>query len=180
QLQDLAGRWEQLESTKASLQTRLASLAAEEQRLAHESTQRSAESLASYEAERQKLSEQASAMDGELTEINRQLERLRPFADARRGGRWWTLRWWRARLRGDVLAKERELHEARDRAAEQQRAIQDSLERLSAGYNATQQRLADERQRGTGEDLAGQRHAFAAEETQLADAAAGVPSAAQN
>jgi hypothetical protein len=47
----------------------------------------------------------AEKLQADLGAARRERETLRPLAEARKSGRWWTARWWRARFRSDLLPR---------------------------------------------------------------------------
>jgi hypothetical protein len=63
--------------------------------------QKSLELLQSQRIDQEK---QLAAAEAELAEIRQAMAALAPLAEAKRHGRWWTLAWWRASYRGQVLA----------------------------------------------------------------------------
>lgn len=64
--------------------------------------------------------EQRSLLEVDLEKSRLEFERLRPLAQARLHGRWWTLTWWRAIFQGDVQGKWSEA-QARFQSIEQAR-----------------------------------------------------------
>jgi hypothetical protein len=51
------------------------------------------------------LQAEADKAQAELPTVQGELERARPLAAARQGGRWWSLAWWKACLQGNVVER---------------------------------------------------------------------------
>jgi hypothetical protein len=64
----------------------------------------------------------------ELEDVDREIQKLRPWAEAKQQGRWWTLGWWRATFRGQVTARISELDGRRHALATRLLELQQSQE----------------------------------------------------
>jgi hypothetical protein len=121
QLLDLAESRERLEAQLADLRDRSAAVAGEVEQEASRILSAEQEAAAGplavdlsaclrshrarcrdLDTARAKLEQQALQGQQEATNLSAQVEALRPLAQAKRGGRWWSLAWWRATLRGGV------------------------------------------------------------------------------
>ncbi len=96
-----------------------------------------------------KAQEQAQATS-ELPLVNNALEELRPLAEAKQQGRWWTAAWWRATWRGHVVEKMAELasrRQALENVAQQQESNEQEcpceLDRLASAWQEQVELLAD-------------------------------------
>jgi hypothetical protein len=72
------------------------------------------EARARLEAEEAQLRADIEKLRAEERKLDEQIAPLRPMADALRRRRWWTAAWWRARFRGQLLARVEELEGGRE------------------------------------------------------------------
>ncbi len=86
----------------------------------------------------------------EYAALSDAIQRLRPLADAKRAGRWWTRAWWRAMWRGRISVKLADLEKRRcavDAALQaldhSQREIEEKRTHLEASVQASQQHVLD-------------------------------------
>jgi hypothetical protein len=77
------------------------------------------EALAAIKKEIKDHEDKRALLAAELAEVNRARDALRPLAEAKRRGQWWTRAWWRATWRGQVPAAMAEL-ESRQQAVDAQ------------------------------------------------------------
>jgi hypothetical protein len=64
-----------------------------------------AEKRRDLQTARAKAEQQQAVRQREVAELTAKLDAVRPLAEARRQGRWWSPSWWRASLGGDVCAR---------------------------------------------------------------------------
>src|SRR5262249_33077349 len=63
------------------------------------------ENLAQVEQAQKRTEEQLRQKRDEQDSLKEQIEAIRPLAEAKQKGRWWSPTWWKATFRGDVLGK---------------------------------------------------------------------------
>ncbi len=109
------------------------------------------EILARVEEARAGLSREQEERRREIAALTEQIEAIEPLAQAKQEHRWWTPRWWRATLGGDIGGRVAELQAVRDGAHAalaglEQRAEALTREQLAAEEDARKQRqmLLDE------------------------------------
>lgn len=91
------------------------------------------------EAQCEKLAQQQEKLEQDRKPLREEHDALRPLVEAKRHGRWWTLSWWRALFRDNVLARDAQL-------TERLHALDKSKQELEAqGQQATAQAQESER-----------------------------------
>jgi hypothetical protein len=128
------------------------------------------ECVRSYQAKRRdletalaKAEQQRLCRQEEVTALAARLESLRPLAEAKQRGRWWTPAWWRATFRGHVLSQSQALadehHQATASLQSQDaevRQAQEELCQVEEAFHAEQARLRNEEIERRQADLADQ------------------------
>jgi hypothetical protein len=90
-------------------------------------------SLEALKIQRVEQAQQLAAAAAELAEVNKAIAALVPLAEAKRHGRWWTLAWWRASYRGQVLLDAATLESRRQ-------ALESSQQGLAQAHKESQER----------------------------------------
>jgi hypothetical protein len=109
------------------------------------------EKLDQFEGRQADLRTEAEKNTHDLQQADAELQRLTPLAEARCAGRWWSVAWWRALGKGDVLARRDELRKRRDelqadadRLARQQAQLDDACRQVEESCRAERARLCAE------------------------------------
>jgi hypothetical protein len=100
---------------------------------------RLADDLAKAEARFAEVAQEEQALKA-------QLDGLRPLAEARQHGHWWSVSWWRS-LSGDVVARAEELDAKRRHAADEMEALGRQKQGILAEQERAKERYASERGR---------------------------------
>jgi hypothetical protein len=108
------------------------------------------EALARVEAGLADLRAEGEKVRGEQREVEAELERLRPLAEARQAGRWWTGAWWRGAFQKDLPAhleqlgrRQGELREAAARLEQEAARLAAERARAEDDFRAERRRLAE-------------------------------------
>lgn len=108
-------------------------------------------SFTRIEEARAVLGKQQAEREREQASLSAEVEQLRPLAEARRAGRWWTGAWWRSVFRGNLLAqvseKEDHLRDVQKRLEElRQEAVRlmEATEEAERCFGAGRDQLAAE------------------------------------
>jgi hypothetical protein len=104
----------------------------------------------------------------DLAAVAEQLAPLRPLAEARRAGRWWTWRWWQARHHGNVLTTVDELEGRQQQAQIALADLEQQAERLAQERQEAEQAFQTEHRRLIAIEVARRRQQIEAEERTLA------------
>lgn len=104
QLEDLHQRWRQVQETRQELQQRLANFP-------EPWAPPPGKNGATVETATPRPPENSASLDQEIALLKNDLDSLRPLAQAKNGGRWWSLTWWKATLQGDVVGQEKKVQE---------------------------------------------------------------------
>src|SRR5947209_15712044 len=111
-----------------------------------------------YDAEERRIDAAHADLDtqlctdtAKLAKVNERLALLRPLAESKHLGRWWTSNWWRATFSGAWKEAYRESEAARDRLEEnveraraRLRELDDQKEQLVSAFERNRKQLIDE------------------------------------
>ncbi len=92
-----------------------------------------------------RLCEQLDAARKQTEEIEASLQPLRPVAEALRGRRWWSPRWWQGLFRGNVLTRFEELERTAQERAAARAKLQQDLQDLETARSRTETALGQQR-----------------------------------
>jgi hypothetical protein len=88
------------------------------------------EARARFDARTAEIGRRVTECRSELNALEPEMTALRPLAAAKQRGRWWTWRWWRATLRGNVISRLAELDRLHDAARQAASALEEQARQL--------------------------------------------------
>ena len=103
----------------------------------------------------------------EIEALTAELEALRPLAEAKNGGRWWSGAWWRATFHGGVPSKFAELEKGRDTARAALERLEGERKQLEQERTVVEETFQTEKQKQIAEETARRLAALEAQQASL-------------
>jgi hypothetical protein len=127
------------------------------------------EALARIDARLADRRAEGEKVRGEETQVESERERLRPLAEARGSGRWWTGAWWRGAFQKDLPAHLEQLRQRQDELREAAVRLEQEAAQLTADRARAEDDFQSERRRLAEVEVGQRQAALGAEAAPLAD-----------